>query len=48
MKILTWNPILYSNILERNMMVVAAASNTCWGPFMSMLNTNDTGYIKIV
>ena len=41
MKMLKQNPKRYSNIPERNIMDLAAASNTFQGPFVNMLNAND-------
>ena len=48
MKLLTQNPKSYSNIPERNIMGLAAVSNTFQGPRMSMLNANDLEYNKTV
>ena len=49
MKMLTQNSTSNSNIPERNMMRLAAASNIIsQGSFMSMLNANDLDYSKRV
>ena len=44
MKLLMQNLTSYSNIPERNMMGLAAASNTFQVPFISMLNADDLDY----
>ena len=42
------NPKSYSNIPERNIIGLLAASNIFQGLFMSMLNANDLDYRKTV
>ena len=48
MKKLAHNPTSHSNVPEKNMTGIAAASNTFQDLFMSMLNANDVDYSKTV
>ena len=46
MRMLTQNTTSHSNIPGKNMLGLAAPSNTFQCPFMNMLNANDLNYCQ--